>query len=162
MNKESGFSILELLTVIGILAILTAIALPNFIRYRNNSQLSRATQDLYSNFQNAKIQAARRNTFCAIIFNAGNYTVFIDDDKNLALDAGEQVLRTVSWSDYPGVTVNGLGFANPANGAAFAPNGFCMDNTGSLATGSVSLGNSIRQTSVNITPAGSVSINQLG
>jgi prepilin-type N-terminal cleavage/methylation domain-containing protein len=162
MKNESGFSMMELLTVIGILAILGAIALPNFIRWRNNSQLSRATQDLYSNFQNAKLQAAKRNTVCAVLFNADNYIVFVDDDQDLTLDAGEQIFRKINWSEYPGVAVNALGFANPDNGIAFAPNGFCTDNTGSLAAGSVSLGNSIRQTRVKVTPAGGVSINQLG
>jgi type IV fimbrial biogenesis protein FimT len=161
MRNNKGFTVIELLTVIGIIAVMASIAVPNFIRWRNNSQLSRATQNLYSNFQSAKSQAARSNTLCSITFDtvAGNYTVFVDDDQDLTLDAGEQVIRTVNWSEYPGVTVNVLAFANPANGIAFAPNGFCLDNTGSLAAGSVSLGNSNRQTSINITAAGSVSIN---
>lgn len=158
---------MELLTVIGIIAVLASIAVPNFIRWRNNSQLSRATQDLYANFQGAKLQAARNNTPCTIAFDtvAGSYTVFIDNDQDLILDAGEQVIRTVAFSEYPGVSLDtaqgggdGLIFANPNNAIAFAPNGFCLNNAGSLVAGNVFLRNHNRQTQLNITPAGSVSI----
>jgi type IV fimbrial biogenesis protein FimT len=168
MRNNRGFSIMELMTVIGIMAILAGIAVPNYIRWRNNSQLSRATQALYSNFQSAKIQAIRSSKLCTITFDtvAGNYTVFVDDDQDLTLDAGEQVIRTVAWSEYPGVSLNtvlgggdGLIFTNPTNAIAFAPNGFCLNNTGSLAGGTVFLRNNHRQTRINITPAGSVSIN---
>ena len=168
MRDNKGFSAMELLTVIGIIAILAAIAVPSLIGWRNNSQLSRATQDLYSNFQRTKSQAARLNAFCTITFDtvAGNFTVFVDDDQDLTLDGGEQVLRTVAWSEYPGVSLDttqgggdGLIFTNPNNAIAFAPNGFCFNNTGSLATGTVFLSNNSRQTQITITATGSVSIN---
>lgn len=122
MHDNKGFTVMELLTVIGIIAIMASIAVPSFISWRNNSQLSRATQELYSHFQSAKNQAARRNTFCTITFDtvADNYTVFVDDDQDLTLDAGEQVLRTVAWLEYPGVLLDtaqgggdGLIFINP-------------------------------------------------
>ena len=168
MRDNRGFTVMELMTVIGIIVVLASIAFPNFIRWRNNSQLSRATQALYSNFQSAKIQAVRSNTLCTITFDtvAGNYTVFVDDNQDLTLDAGEQVIRTVNWSEYPLVSLNtalgggdGLIFTNPNNAIAFAPNGFCLNNTGSLTAGTVFLKNNNRQARINITPAGSVSIN---
>lgn len=168
MRDHNGFTIIEMLTAIGIIAVMAAIAVPSFITWRNNSQLSRATQDLYSHFQSAKNQAARRNALCTIAFDtvAGNYSVFVDDDQDLTLDAGEQVLRTVSWLEYPGVSLDttqgggdGLLFSNPNNAIAFAPNGFCLNNAGSLAAGNVFLTNTNRQTQINITPTGSVSIN---
>ena len=46
MQKEAGFSLTELMTVIAILAILAAIAIPNFIGWRGGSQLSRASRDV--------------------------------------------------------------------------------------------------------------------
>jgi prepilin-type N-terminal cleavage/methylation domain-containing protein len=168
MRNENGYSIFELMTVIGIIAIIASIAVPNILRWRSNSQLSRATQDLYSNFQSTKIQAVRSNTVCTIAFDtaAGNYKAFVDDDQDLTLDAGEQVIRTVNWSEYPGVSLNtalgggdGLNLSNPNNAIAFAPNGFCVNNTGALAAGTVFLRNNNKQTQIDVTPTGSVSIN---
>ena len=168
MRGNRGFSVFELLIVIGFVAIIASIAVPNILSMRNNSQLRRATQDLYSSFQSAKIQAVRNNTFCTITFNtgAGSYTVFIDDDQDLALDVGERVIRTVNWTEYPSVTLDtaqgggdGLIFTNPDNAIAFAPNGFCLDNTGALAGGSVFMRNNKKETRIDVTPTGQVSIN---
>ena len=58
MQKKAGFSILELMVTIGILAILAAVSLPGFIQWRAGAQLSYAAQDIYSNFQKAKVEAA--------------------------------------------------------------------------------------------------------
>ena len=43
-NKE-GFTLIELMIVIAIIGILAAIAIPNFIEYRNKSYCSRAESD---------------------------------------------------------------------------------------------------------------------
>ena len=156
-----------MLTALGIIAIVASIAVPSIISWRNNSQLRRATQDLYSNFQNAKVQAVRNNTICAIVFNggAGSYTIFMDNDQDFTLDPGEDI-RTVSWSEYPGVSLDtsqgggdGLTFSNPNNAIAFAPNGFCLNNSGALASGTVFLKNNNKQTQIDITATGNVSIN---
>ena len=168
MRNKNGFSMFELMTVIAIVTIIASIAVPNIMHWSRNSQLSRATQDLYSNFQITKIQAVRNNTVCTIAFNtgAGTYTVFVDDDQDLSLDIGEQVIRTVNWSEYAGVSLDttlgggdGLDFTDPNNAIAFAPNGFCINNTGTLASGTVFLRNNKRQTRIAITPSGSISIN---
>ena len=49
------------MTVIAIFAILSAIAIPGFIGWRNKAQLSRAARDVYSSFQRAKSESVRRN-----------------------------------------------------------------------------------------------------
>ncbi len=59
-NSESGFSMVELLISMAILAIIAAIALPNFYTFRRNSQLGAATRELFSGFQQAKMTAIKR------------------------------------------------------------------------------------------------------
>lgn len=44
-NSQKGFTLIELMIVIAIIGILAAIAIPNFIEYRNKSFCSRAESD---------------------------------------------------------------------------------------------------------------------
>ena len=45
LNNKKGFTLIELMIVIAIIGILAAIAIPNFIAYRNKSFCSRAESD---------------------------------------------------------------------------------------------------------------------
>jgi type IV fimbrial biogenesis protein FimT len=171
MHKNSGFSLMELMTIIGILAILAAIAIPSYLGWRDNTQLTRAAQDMYSIFQKAKIEAARRNVVVAITFDANVATVYVDSSPpNLDYDVGEIVINSIDLSDYPGINLDtsegggdGIIFSNPDDSIAFAPNGFPLDNTGSLTSGTVFLINrKSAKASIRISPAGNVGINRAG
>jgi prepilin-type N-terminal cleavage/methylation domain-containing protein len=45
LNNKKGFTLIELMIVIAIIGILAAIAIPNFISYRNKSYCSQAESD---------------------------------------------------------------------------------------------------------------------
>ena len=94
MRKNSGFSLMELMTIIAIIAVLAAIAIPSMIGSRSRSKLQGAVGNLTGDLQIAKLMAIQQGTFVAVEFAADGYRVFVDNDGNWSLDAGERLLQT--------------------------------------------------------------------
>jgi type IV fimbrial biogenesis protein FimT len=177
MNKD-GFSLLELVVTIAILAIVAAIAIPGFARWLPDYRLRSAARDLFSNFQLAKLTAVKHNSNCTITFDGQpigtkfyDYVVFVDTDNDMEYDAGEEVVTKVLWTDYEGVRFDetksggdGIDFTNNDDtlpSIAFRPNGLPRNNAGAAGSGTVYLINS-RNTrrSVTVSPAGNITIQE--
>ena len=77
MRNKSGFTVFELLITMGIIAILAAIAVPNYFAWLPKQRLKNAASDLRANMQHARLVAVKENESCAISFNVMNdsYTV---------------------------------------------------------------------------------------
>jgi prepilin-type N-terminal cleavage/methylation domain-containing protein len=75
--KKDGFSLVELLVAMVILSVMVTIAIPVFGRWLPDYRLRRASRDLYSNMQLAKMGAVRNNTNWAIVFDVGGNRYFI-------------------------------------------------------------------------------------
>ena len=122
MRNNSGFTIVELLVVIALIAIIAAIAVPNFIGWLPKYRLRAATQDLYSNFQRAKMGAIKNNNDWAIVFdtNTDSYSIISD-----YLGSGQAIEKTVNLSSYG----SGIGFGH-GNATQPIPSGgsFPTDN----------------------------------
>ncbi len=73
-RAETGFTMIEVMIVIGIMAILAGIAIPGFSAWIPDYRLKSAVQDLYSNMQLAKMEAVKANNNRSISFGAGSYT----------------------------------------------------------------------------------------
>ncbi|SPD76284.1 conserved hypothetical protein [uncultured Desulfobacterium sp.] len=72
-KKRDGFSLVELMVIIAVIAILGATAVPSVINWLPDYRLKTAADNLVSRLQQAKIQAARLNAECVIFFdNAAN------------------------------------------------------------------------------------------
>jgi type IV fimbrial biogenesis protein FimT len=170
-----GFTLLEILTVIFIVAVLVGLAIPAFSSWVPDYQLKSAARDLLSNFQLAKLSAVKHNRNCTICFNASangemyDYIVFIDENNDLEYDPGERLIAVVRWSEYGSVDYDfskgggdGLTFSNNDGGlptVAFKPNGLPVNNSGGLGMGTVSLTNGKgKKTSVILSSAGNVRI----
>jgi type IV fimbrial biogenesis protein FimT len=173
-QRQRGFTLIELIIVIGILAIAMAIAIPNIINWLPNYRLKSAVRNLHSAAMKAKSEAVKRNENCALTFNqliAGTnkaYVVFVDSDSDCEYDNGETVVYELeSWSN--SVTLDssegggdGLTFLDNDNGnptIVFRSNGVPTDNNGGIANGTAALLNTNgRKASVVIGSSGAVRI----
>ena len=74
--KVKGFTLLELMITLGILAIVLTIAIPNFQRISINGNLRTAARDLIADFNALRAKAIAENTQYVLTFNGDNtYTV---------------------------------------------------------------------------------------
>ena len=94
MKKTGGFSIFELLIVIAVVAVVSAIVTPNIISWQNNARLRGAAGNLKSDMEMAKVQAIKVNNKVAIKFTDNRYEVFVDNSDDGIRDAGEPLLKT--------------------------------------------------------------------
>lgn len=119
-----GFTLVEIIMAVCIVALLGAIAVPVWSGWAPNIRLKGAARDIYANFQKTKLEALKRSTDVGIVFNTvlfpatgGGYTLFLDDGAgnsanagNSRLDAGETVLAAVSMpKDCSLVSANFMG-----------------------------------------------------
>lgn len=70
--KQKGFTLVEVITVVAIIGILSAIAVPNFLSWLPNMRLKAAARDLYSNMQKIRMVAIKTNQSQAIVFDTAN------------------------------------------------------------------------------------------
>jgi prepilin-type N-terminal cleavage/methylation domain-containing protein len=142
MNKPqhactSGFTIIEMMVTLIIIAIVLSFAIPSFFVWLPNYRLSSAARDLFSSMQQARMSAVKAN---------GNYTINFDTANQIytVLDNSGGTVKTVNLSDYGsniqygnGAALNtfggGAGFDDfvtytaPVNTATFTPRGLANE-----------------------------------
>ncbi len=117
-NPEAGFTLLEVMTVLGIIFFMAAIATPVALSWIPDYRLKNAALDLFSNLQLARIRAIQSSREYGIVFNvrAGNYQL-VNGGKNRKFEAGDPssddiVEKSVALSSYGGGVRYGFGGAD--------------------------------------------------
>ena len=83
MKKTGGFSLFELLIVIAVIAVVSAIVTPNIISWRNNAKLRGAAGIVKGDLEMSKARAVRERSPVTVTFTATNYQVsYTDKDGN--------------------------------------------------------------------------------
>ena len=110
LQKSSGFTLIELMIVISIISILTAIAVPAVMNWLPTYRLNAAARDLYSNLQKARLQAVKENNNIPIRFDTGVVPGFyyFDTNGDAAYTNGEFRIELKNYN-------NDVDFKNPAD-----------------------------------------------
>jgi prepilin-type N-terminal cleavage/methylation domain-containing protein len=87
LHNHRGFSLIELVVVVCIVAIIAAITMPALLRWRTDAKLRGAASNLTGDLEFAKMRAIRENSYVAVLFSNDGYTVFVDN----GVDAGDWI-----------------------------------------------------------------------
>ena len=69
MKNNSGFSLVELMTVLVIIGITVSISMPSFLKWRQNQQLNTAARGVQSIIQSMRLQSLKESAVTQIQFN---------------------------------------------------------------------------------------------
>lgn len=99
-RKIAGFSILEVLIVIAILSILTAVIVTTYTKYKADRELMRQANQLLDEISWIKSQSIAKEPH-GIRITLSNYTLFKDIDGNCDYNIGEEIRdETVKIVDF--------------------------------------------------------------
>ena len=128
IGRARGFTLIELMTSVTVVAVLLVIAAPNLAAFVRSSKVRSAQSELVASLMLARSEAAKRGVTVGVAATAGSvgnefgggWKVWVDDNANGAVDVGETVVR-----DYPGFSgAVVLGKTAGVLPVSFAPTGF--------------------------------------
>ncbi|MDZ7696966.1 MAG: GspH/FimT family pseudopilin [Deltaproteobacteria bacterium] len=150
MNKTTGFTLLELMIIIAVLGILSAIAIPNFMSLLPGMRLNGAARQIMGDLMAARMKAVKLNQRTKVFFyNNHQYKICNDADNNGTVDDGEgDIINRDIQNEYHDVTFD----LNNTSDPVFSPRGTATNRT-------ITLQNSEGSKNITISIAGRVKIN---
>jgi len=133
--KNNGFSIIELIVVIGILSILLAIATMNGREWMERYRVEGQTKELYTDLMSARVNAMQRNRMFFVTLAANQYAIYEDTfpspDGNEDPDTGAGQDRPVTQKTlhYPLVVGFPTSLRFTGNGLLSSPLGATLSFT---------------------------------
>lgn len=140
--KQEGFTLIELMIVVGIIGILVAIAAPNFARYQSKARQSEAKIAL------AAIYGAEKGFFSEYAAYAGSMDAigYTPEGQRRFYNVGWAAAHSGSVNGYGGVLTNGswTSTLNPYSASCTTTQALATTLTGDALTFTVSAGGCLR------------------
>ncbi len=93
MNKQYGFSLIEVTIVLAIISLFGFIMAPNYLEWRQSTKIRSVVGEFYSNMSTAKTKAIRFNTTLSVTFPSIN-TYVIGGAKTVSYELESGVTFT--------------------------------------------------------------------
>lgn len=145
MKRESGFTLIELMVTVTVMAVLLAIAVPSFQSFLVRNNLASSGASFLSTVNYARSEAVKRSMTVTICPSANGATctggtwssgwiTFVDTNANGSADAGETVLRAhpTLTGNYSAASTLQDSSGTAVNYISYARNGLAND-TGTVA-----------------------------
>ncbi|HEY8100135.1 MAG TPA: GspH/FimT family pseudopilin [Burkholderiaceae bacterium] len=122
-----GFTLVELMIGITIMAILLGVAIPSFKVWITNTRIRTTAESVASGLQRARAEAVARNTNVSFVLGTGtNWTVNVVNpasviESRYSAEGSTGVTTTVSPTNATTITFNNLGGILATNADASAP-----------------------------------------
>lgn len=140
-GKSQGFTLVELMVTVAVLAILVAVAVPSFASISNRNRLSALANDVVSSLQTARMEALRRGQRVVLCRSSDGATcstgnpwngwiVFTDADGNNAPGSGD-ILRADLLRGPSQVWVSPI-VSSGGDRVVFSPDAMAYSNGGLL------------------------------
>jgi len=149
-NKQSGFTLIELMVIIAIMAVSAGIAIPNFLSYMPKHRLNGAARQVMGDLMAARMKAVKLNHRAKVFFYSDHqYKICDDADNNgtVADGEGDVLLRDIQ-TEYSDVTFDSSNPPDPV-----------FSSRGTATTTTITLQNSSGLKVITISIAGRVKIN---
>lgn len=150
ISRQTGFTLMEMMIVIAVIAIGAAIAIPAFTSMLPGMRLNGAARMVAGDLMAARMKAVKLNQRTKVFFdNAHQYRICDDADNDGTVDDGEgDVISRDIHNEYHDVNLDLDNTGDPV----FSPRGTATNRT-------ITLQNSEGSKSITITIAGRVKIN---
>jgi prepilin-type N-terminal cleavage/methylation domain-containing protein len=157
-GSDTGFTFMEMMMVIAIIAILSSFATPNVISWRKDYKLKGAYENMRADLKLAQARALRERAPVSVVFSSNRYDIFLDNgagggsEGNYSRDGSEPLVRLRKLP--AGVTIDLAATTIAGDRTQFEARGRC------LATGTVVVRDDRgHQQMININPLGRIWLN---
>lgn len=163
---QNGFTLIELIVTIAIAALLMVVAVPNFVQFQRNAQLSDAVSNFLAAANAARANAMKQGLNTYVVPTTGTnwgsgWMVYSDSDWDQGFDVGieEVVLRHEALaSDITIITTGATGGPNSLVDGylMFNGSGYPRLKNGNFSNGRIELKNTARSRTIVFDSAGRV------